>query len=461
MFFFWVSRCIHGLTSPGFKNQQLEANVDTARKKHEALKAKKAKTAPEKLTAALNDEAEALVAFEDAQTTLEAELVRVNEAVCTDGATAMVALLCAHDVFLNSVSVALDAALKAVTPLANTSVEQLLKDKRLPRLAAMRHRDEFDDAVDDDDVVRRAKEKLQAEYDQKLAKAILALETTANEREAVRADELADLESTKASAKAMRAELADEKLKFEQQKADAEARIAKLNSDAEREYERLRQTRLKELDRLKAEAKGEKAESDSDDDAAAKDDDAADSDSEESGDSNALCERCNLPIVGDVVEAMGAQWHDACFVCNSCGCDLSGGFVRYEGKPSCVSCKKKAVQKQKDDAAAAAAEAEDKEKEKEKEKSTTSEATTTKPEATATTDGEAALKCASCQLAIKGDQLDDAVRALDRDWHAKCFRCAVCKEELRYGYIRVEDGAWCRDCRKKDKDQRKAKKSAK
>lgn len=448
---------------------QLEANVDTARKKHEALKAKKAKTAPEKLTAALNDEAEALVAFEDAQTTLEAELVRVNDAVCTDGATAMVALLCAHDVFLNSVSIALDAALKAVTPLANTSVEQLLKDKRLPRLAAMRHRDEFDDAVDDDDVVRRAKEKLQAEYDQKLAKAILALETTANEREAVRADELADLESTKASAKAMRAELADEKLKFEQQKADAEARIAKLNSDAEREYERLRQTRLKELDRLKAEAKGEKAESDSDEDAA-KDDDAADSDSEESGDSNALCERCNLPIVGDVVEAMGAQWHDACFVCNSCGCDLSGGFVRYEGKPSCVSCKKKAVQKQKDDAAAAeaaAAAAEDKEKEKEKEKSTqaATPTATTGAAATAKTttsnDGEAALKCASCQLAIKGDQLDDAVRALDRDWHAKCFRCAVCKEELRYGYIRVDDGAWCRDCRKKDKDERKAKKSAK
>jgi hypothetical protein len=81
--------------------------MDTARKKHEALKAKKAKTAPEKLTAALNDEAEALVAFEDAQKTLEAELVRVNDAVCTDGATAMVALLCAHDVFLHAVSQAL------------------------------------------------------------------------------------------------------------------------------------------------------------------------------------------------------------------------------------------------------------------------------------------------------------------------------------------------------------------
>jgi phosphatidate phosphatase APP1 len=87
--------------------QKLEANMDTARKKHEALKAKKAKTAPEKLTAALNDEAEALVAFEDAQKTLEAELVRVNDAVCTDGATAMVALLCAHDVFLHAVSQAL------------------------------------------------------------------------------------------------------------------------------------------------------------------------------------------------------------------------------------------------------------------------------------------------------------------------------------------------------------------
>jgi hypothetical protein len=318
----------------------------------------------------------------------------------------------------------------------------------------MRHRDEMDDAVDDDDVVRRAKEKLQSEYDQKLAKAILGLETAANEREAERADELADLESTKAAAKAMRSELADEKLKFEQQKADAEARIAKLNSDAEREYDRLRQARLKELDRLKAEAKGEAVSESESGDAEAE---ASESDNE-SGETNAVCSRCNLPISGDVVEAMGAQWHDACFVCSTCGCDLSGGFVRYEGKPSCVGCKKKAVQKQKDDAAAAAA-AETKKEEAEAAAAAAAAAAAEKKAAPAA--GEDLPTCASCGLAIKTDQLEDAVRALDRDWHAKCFKCAECKEELRYGYIRVEDAAWCRECRKKDKEARKAKKAAK
>ena len=40
-------------------------------------------------------------------------------------------------------------------------------------------------------------------------------------------------------------------------------------------------------------------------------------------------------LEGDVVSAVDAQWHSACFKCTSCGGVLVDSYQEHEGRPYC------------------------------------------------------------------------------------------------------------------------------
>src|SRR3546814_12447143 len=44
-----------------------------------------------------------------------------------------------------------------------------------------------------------------------------------------------------------------------------------------------------------------------------------------------ICAKCNNTIIGSVIQALGKEFHDNCFVCEQCKGPLSGKFaVRWE-----------------------------------------------------------------------------------------------------------------------------------
>lgn len=48
------------------------------------------------------------------------------------------------------------------------------------------------------------------------------------------------------------------------------------------------------------------------------------------------CARCNNGAVGQVVNALGKQWHPECFICGTCQKPFPGGaFLEHEAKPYC------------------------------------------------------------------------------------------------------------------------------
>lgn len=49
------------------------------------------------------------------------------------------------------------------------------------------------------------------------------------------------------------------------------------------------------------------------------------------------CKGCDLPVVAgeEYVEAMGSQWHNTCFNCTICHCDLGNKFYSANGRPVC------------------------------------------------------------------------------------------------------------------------------
>nr|POE47754.1 lim domain-containing protein c4f6.12 [Quercus suber] len=56
---------------------------------------------------------------------------------------------------------------------------------------------------------------------------------------------------------------------------------------------------------------------------------------------SAKCRKCRKPVTEVVVKALGAEWHDTCFVCMECNGDFHDGryFLRGEAQdPVCVKC---------------------------------------------------------------------------------------------------------------------------
>jgi len=49
-----------------------------------------------------------------------------------------------------------------------------------------------------------------------------------------------------------------------------------------------------------------------------------------------FCDECHLQIHGKGLQAINKIWHSSCFVCNSCKKPISGSFLHSNGKPYCI-----------------------------------------------------------------------------------------------------------------------------
>lgn len=89
------------------------------------------------------------------------------------------------------------------------------------------------------------------------------------------------------------------------------------------------------------------------------------------------CRSCKTPIEGEVVVACGGEWHVGHFFCAECGdpFDAQTPFVEKEGYAWCVDCHTRRYSN----------------------------------------------KCAGCRRPV----VDMVVKALGKEWHGECFRCAV------------------------------------
>lgn len=51
----------------------------------------------------------------------------------------------------------------------------------------------------------------------------------------------------------------------------------------------------------------------------------------------AVCASCEQPLQGgQVLLALGEQWHVWCFKCSECAAVLQGEYMAHEGKPLCI-----------------------------------------------------------------------------------------------------------------------------
>ncbi|XP_028407500.1 PDZ and LIM domain protein 7-like isoform X2 [Dendronephthya gigantea] len=95
------------------------------------------------------------------------------------------------------------------------------------------------------------------------------------------------------------------------------------------------------------------------------------------------CDVCNQAIVGPCVKAIGKMFHPEHFICAHCGKQIANeSFHLDSGKPYCAQDYKELF----------------------------------------------CVKCCSCKQVIGGG--DRWLEALDKPWHADCFRCAVCGSNL-------------------------------
>lgn len=109
------------------------------------------------------------------------------------------------------------------------------------------------------------------------------------------------------------------------------------------------------------------------------------------------CRSCNLPVLGDCVNALGAQWHPEHFNCQFCRRAFTGTFFEYEGMPYCEA---HYYQKM-------------------------------------------GSSCASCQQPISGACVD----ALGKKWHPEHFVCSFCMNKLEgTSYSEKNAKPYCKPC---------------
>ena len=107
------------------------------------------------------------------------------------------------------------------------------------------------------------------------------------------------------------------------------------------------------------------------------------------------CAHCKTTITGPCLTALDASWHPDCFTCTGCRTPLSTGrFIERNGKPLCINC--------------------------------------------------AAPTCAACSSKIANETV---LTALGSTYHAGCFVCVKCSKTLGDGGFVIKDGApHCSTC---------------
>eukprot|EP00013_Stygamoeba_regulata_P019546 CAMPEP_0177653780 /NCGR_PEP_ID=MMETSP0447-20121125/13934_1 /TAXON_ID=0 /ORGANISM="Stygamoeba regulata, Strain BSH-02190019" /LENGTH=673 /DNA_ID=CAMNT_0019157291 /DNA_START=1 /DNA_END=2022 /DNA_ORIENTATION=+ len=119
--------------------------------------------------------------------------------------------------------------------------------------------------------------------------------------------------------------------------------------------------------------------------------------------STPTCKGCKGSVTGESLSALGSLWHRACFVCTTCRCDLSQGFVEHQGQPYCAEHYSLAAQPP--------------------------------------TQQQLPL-CGGCGHAIEGSHL----KAAGRTWHPEHFLCGNCRASLQSGFAEVNGYILCGGC---------------
>jgi len=111
-----------------------------------------------------------------------------------------------------------------------------------------------------------------------------------------------------------------------------------------------------------------------------------------------VCSSCRKKIVGDIIQALGKQYHPEHFLCTSCGTLLGGGnFYEQEGQPQCEQCFY----------------------------------------------SHFCMQCASCGLPITSQ----VINAIGSNWHPSCFVCTNCLGGFNDGSYFERDGRpFCSKC---------------
>jgi len=112
---------------------------------------------------------------------------------------------------------------------------------------------------------------------------------------------------------------------------------------------------------------------------------------------SAGCSRCGGDLVGDALQACHKLWHPSCFTCRDCNIELgTREFYEHEdGTPYCMGCAKRRFLPQ----------------------------------------------CDACRSPIEGKML----KALGKQFHERCFTCAVCRNSFPDGSFWEQDGvAYCK-----------------
>ena len=107
------------------------------------------------------------------------------------------------------------------------------------------------------------------------------------------------------------------------------------------------------------------------------------------------CLGCGEEIVGEYIEALGAEWHPGCFTCAACGRELDGGFVERDGKPYHSECYH----------------------------------------------ARFSPRCAGCGKPLSNSYLT----ALGRAWHPEHFRCERCGKPFVGEFFEHKGKAYCAD----------------
>jgi actin-binding LIM protein len=109
---------------------------------------------------------------------------------------------------------------------------------------------------------------------------------------------------------------------------------------------------------------------------------------DKSGSSGLKCNGCKDPISGKepVINALNAQWHQMCFVCDNCREPLVGqACVAQKGKPYCEGCYEQLFR----------------------------------------------TKCAACNTIIDGQVLELGPEGSQVSYHPGCFKCGTCSKPLK------------------------------
>jgi len=111
-----------------------------------------------------------------------------------------------------------------------------------------------------------------------------------------------------------------------------------------------------------------------------------------------VCSSCRKKIVGDIIQALGKQYHPEHFVCTSCGSQLgSGNFYEQEGQPQCEQCFY----------------------------------------------SHFCMQCTACGLPITSQ----VINAIGSNWHPNCFVCTNCLGGFKDGSYFERDGRpFCSTC---------------